>query len=47
MADLTEQDHAVMMILVKIARLQHSPEHRDSAVDIAGYTATIERLWDA
>lgn len=46
MADLTEQDHAVMMILLKVARLQQSPQHRDSAVDIAGYTATIERLWE-
>jgi hypothetical protein len=29
----------IMMILVKIGRLMHSPTHRDSLVDIAGYAA--------
>lgn len=32
--------HALNMILVKIARLVNSPEHRDSIVDIAGYANT-------
>jgi hypothetical protein len=30
-------DAAIMMMLVKIARLEHTPNHRDSYVDIAGY----------
>lgn len=32
-------DVANMMALMKIARLKHSPDHRDSWVDIAGYAA--------
>jgi hypothetical protein len=45
MAPLTCQDHAIMMVAVKIARLMETPEHRDSAVDICGYMGTIEKLW--
>lgn len=44
-APLTCQDHAIMMVAVKIARLMETPEHRDSAVDICGYMGTIEKLW--
>jgi hypothetical protein len=36
---LTPVDVANMMALMKIARLKHSPDHRDSWVDIAGYAA--------
>lgn len=43
--EITPQDTAVMMILLKIARLQQNPENHDSLVDIAGYAGTIERLW--
>lgn len=43
-AELTNHDHAAMMILLKIARLQHTPDHLDSLIDIAGYAATIEML---
>lgn len=32
-------DVAIMMILLKIARIKHSPEHEDSWIDMAGYTA--------
>jgi hypothetical protein len=32
-------DVAIMMILLKAARLANDPEHRDSWVDIAGYAA--------
>lgn len=32
-------DVASMMALLKIARIQNSPDHRDSWVDIAGYAA--------
>ena len=34
---LSPEDVALMMILLKIARLQESPDHRDSLVDIIGY----------
>lgn len=44
--EITPQDTAVMMILLKIARLQQNPENHDSLVDIAGYAGTIERLWE-
>lgn len=33
------QDVAMMMILLKVARLEQSPDHDDSWVDIAGYAA--------
>lgn len=36
---LTPQDVSMMMILLKVARLQNSPEHHDSWVDVAGYAA--------
>lgn len=32
-------DVALMMALMKVARLQHSPGHLDSWVDLAGYAA--------
>lgn len=31
------QDVAAMMILVKIARMRSSPDHRDNWIDAAGY----------
>ena len=33
------QDVAALMILMKVARLQVNPTHRDSWVDVAGYAA--------
>ena len=39
---LTPQDIALLMVCVKLSRLVNSPDHRDSAVDIAGY---IECYW--
>lgn len=45
-ADLTPYDVAYMMILMKLARLQHQPYHRDSVVDIAGYAGCAEKLHD-
>lgn len=36
---LEPTDVACMMVLVKIARLAETPEHRDSWVDTAGYAA--------
>jgi hypothetical protein len=42
---ITPQDTSLMMILMKVARLLETPEHRDSIVDIAGYAACVETLW--
>lgn len=39
----TAGDTAVMMILLKCARLGESPDHVDSVVDIAGYAACLRR----
>lgn len=36
--------HALYMILVKIARLVETPDHRDSIVDIPGYARTYEMI---
>lgn len=41
--EFTAKDVALMMILVKTARLANSDTHRDSIVDICGYAALIER----
>ena len=38
--------HALYMILVKVARLAHSPRHIDSLIDIAGYCRTIAMIID-
>jgi hypothetical protein len=37
--DITAVDVAVLMVLLKVARLMHTPGHVDSWVDIAGYAA--------
>jgi Domain of unknown function (DUF6378) len=37
------KDVAVMMILLKTARLANDINHRDSIVDICGYAALLER----
>lgn len=41
---LGAEDVALMMILLKVARLKHTPDHRDSLADVAGYAALIERI---
>jgi len=41
---LFAQDVALMMVLMKTARLINTPDHRDSLVDICGYAALIERI---
>jgi Domain of unknown function (DUF6378) len=41
--ELENKDVAVMMVLLKAARLANDPEHRDSLVDICGYAALVER----
>lgn len=40
---LTAVDVCNMMVLLKMARLINQPTHRDSIVDMAGYTALIQR----
>ena len=37
--EISSADVAVMMILLKIARIEGNPRHADSWVDIAGYAA--------
>jgi len=41
--------HALYMVLVKVARLVTTPNHVDSAVDIAGYARTLAMVqaWNA
>jgi hypothetical protein len=34
----------MMMLLLKIARLMHSPGHQDSHIDIAGYASILEEV---
>lgn len=41
---LHREDVALMMILLKVARLGNDSTHRDSLTDIAGYAALIERV---
>lgn len=38
--------HALEMIAVKIARLIQTPDHEDSAIDVAGYARTICMVHD-
>lgn len=40
---LKPEDVAIMMVLLKAARLGNDPSHRDSLVDICGYAALVER----
>lgn len=42
--NLNHEDAAMMMALVKVARLAHDPEHEDSKVDLAGYTYLMDRV---
>lgn len=41
------EDVALMMALLKIARLARSPAHRDSLVDLAGYARLLDRCLQA
>lgn len=41
----TAMDVAAAMRMVKESRLQATPEHRDSLVDIVGYALAQERCW--
>jgi hypothetical protein len=41
---LSTDDVALLMVLLKIARLANQPTHRDSQVDICGYARLLERI---
>lgn len=43
---LTAYDVCHMMALLKLARLRHSPTHKDSLTDLCGYAALVERVED-
>ena len=40
---LTNKDVAMLLLLLKVARLSKSPNHRDSVIDAAGYIGLLER----
>ena len=42
--EVTAEQVVLCMIGVKMARLCHSPEHRDSWVDIAGYVGVKSKM---
>jgi Domain of unknown function (DUF6378) len=41
---ITAEDVAIMMIAFKLARLKQTPTHRDTKVDVIGYTICLDRL---
>lgn len=43
-AAITPEDVAYCMVQLKIARQAHSPDHRDSLVDAAGYVGCVGDL---
>lgn len=43
-AEITMQDVALMMGLLKVSRLKSSPGHHDSITDLIGYTVCYDRL---
>lgn len=45
---ISPADVAMLMILMKVARLIHQPAHLDSVVDLAGYAACLGNItcWD-
>lgn len=42
--ELNAHDVCNMMALLKIARIKNCPDHRDSKVDLIGYTLLHERI---
>lgn len=41
---LFAEDVAMMMVLMKVARLMNDPRHRDSLCDIAGYAGLVDKI---
>jgi hypothetical protein len=46
-APITAEEIPLMMICVKMSRLENSPSHIDSLVDIAGYAETCAMVLEA
>jgi hypothetical protein len=44
--EFTPMDVGLMMVLLKVARLENGVYHRDSITDIAGYAGTLERIFE-
>jgi hypothetical protein len=42
--EISAADVGMMMIGIKLARLIESPDHEDSAVDLAGYAALLQEI---
>lgn len=42
--EITAKDVCNLMALMKISRLKNTPDHRDSMVDLVGYTLLQERV---
>ena len=42
--EISAYDVAICMMLLKVARLMHSPGHADSHLDIAGYAACAHEI---
>lgn len=41
---LTTDDVAILMVLLKVARLANRPTHHDSQVDVCGYMRLMQRI---
>jgi len=41
---ISAADVALMMCAVKLARLKRTPDHADSAIDLAGYAALLGEI---
>lgn len=44
--DITPEDMAAMMVMLKLSRLAETPHHHDSKVDAIGYMICYDRLKD-
>lgn len=44
--DAEPRDVALAMVCLKLSRLRATPDHRDSAVDLAGYAETYRMVVD-
>ena len=42
--EISAADVAMMMVSIKLARLIETPDHDDSAVDLAGYAALLGEI---
>jgi hypothetical protein len=42
--EISAADVGMMMICIKLARLIETPDHQDSAVDLAGYAALLQEI---